>query len=112
MKTIIKLLGICALTIFALCINVNGKPIFHPLYSALSHITIPVQNATEAVVANAFHSGQDYSRKLFYNSVPKVRDSVKSRVSAPFRTSAAGEPKEVILVEEKEELDELIKSHH
>jgi len=109
MKTALKFAIASALTIFVLCMNVNGKPLFEPVYSILSHITIPIQNATGSMLSSAFTSTQDYSRRLFQNSVPKVRDAVKSRASAPVRK--AGEPSEVILVEEKEELDELIKTH-
>lgn len=109
MKTALQIAGICALTIFVLCMNVNGKPIFEPVYSVLSHLTIPFQNATGSLLSSAFDSTQDYSRRLFNNSVPKMRDAVKSRASAPVRNTGA--PSEEILVEEKEELDELIKSH-
>lgn len=109
MKTVFKIVGICALTIFVLCMNVNGKPIFEPVYSVLSHLTVPFQNASESLLSSALTSAQDYSRRLFNNSVPKMRDAVKSRASGPVRKSAA--PSEEILVEEKEELDELIKSH-
>ncbi len=111
MNALIKIVGICVVTVFVLCLNVKGKPLFEPVYKILSHISIPVQNATRSLFASALQSGQEYSRKLFHNSVPKVRDAVKSRASAPSRT-AGGEPKEEILVEEKEELDDLIKSHH
>lgn len=114
MKAVLKIIGICVVTIFVLCLNVNGKPLFEPIYTVLSHISIPVQNATESLFASAFQSGQDYSKKLFNNSVPKVRDAVKSRASAPSRVTGqvSGEPNEEILLEEKEELDNLIKSHH
>ncbi len=110
MKTVLQLAGICVLTIFLLCLNVNGKPVFEPVYSVLSHITIPFQDAAGSLFASAFDSTQEYSRKLFNNSVPKVKDSVKSRLAAPVR--AGSEPAEVIHVEEKEELNELIKNHH
>ncbi len=109
MKTALKIVAVCALTVFVLCLNVNGRPMFEPVYSVLSHITIPFQNVTGSVLASALTSTQDYSRRLFNNSVPKVRDAVKSRASGPVRKS--GEPSEEILVEEKVELDELIKSH-
>jgi hypothetical protein len=114
MISALKIFTIGALTIFILCLNFNGKPLFEPLYSVVSHISVPVQNATESLFEGALRSGQDYSKKIFNNSVPKVRDAVKSRVSAPIRISRSGhsEPKEVILSEEKEELDELIKGHH
>ena len=111
MKSLLKAVAVCFLTIFVLCLNVNGKPIFEPVYSVLSHMTVPFQNGTESLLASVFSSTQDYSRKLFNNSVPKVKDAVKSRAAAPVRKSG-GAPSEEILVEEKEELDELIKSHY
>ena len=110
MKTILKCVGVCSLTIFLLCLNVNGKPIFESVYSVLSHVTIPFQNVAESWVASAFESTQEYSRKIFQNSLPKVKDSVKSRLAAPARSS--GRPAEEILVEEKEQLADLIKHHH
>jgi hypothetical protein len=112
MKTILKIFGLCFLTVFGLCLNINGKPVFEPVYSALSHVTIPFQNATGSLLANAMKSTQEYSRKIFNNSVPKMKDAVKSRASAPTRNPTKGVPSEVIMVEEKEELDDLIKSHY
>ncbi len=112
MRTLLKIVGLCFLTVFALCLNVNGKPVFEPVYSVLSHLTIPFQNATGSLLSSAMNSTQEYSRKLFNNSVPKVRDAVKSRASAPSRSFVKGPPSEEIMVEEKEELDDLIKSHH
>lgn len=109
--TAIRIVAISFLTVFILCLNVNGKPIFQSVYSVLSHVTIPFQNATGSLFASAFDSTQNYTRKIFNNSVPKMKDAVKARAAAPVR-QASGEPKEVILVEEKEELDELIKSHY
>lgn len=112
MSTILKIFGLCFLTVFVLCLRVNGKPIFQPIYSVLSHITIPFQNMAGSLLSSAATSTQEYSQKIFNNSVPKMKDAVKSRVAAPLRNRSKGEPKEDILLEEKEELDELIKSHH
>ena len=112
MKTLLKIIGLCFLTVFVLCLNINGKPLFEPVYSVLSHVSIPFQNATASLLASAASSTQEYSRKLFNNSVPKVRDAVKSRAAAPSRDFVKGTPSEEIMVEEKEELDDLIKSHH
>lgn len=116
MISMIRIAVISTLTIFILCLNVNGKPIFYPIYSALSLITVPLQSATESILGSAFESGQDYTKRIFNNSVPKVRDAVKSRASAPARLSVnkktSGEPKEEILPDEREELDDLIKAHH
>ena len=112
MTTILKVIGICFLTVFVLCLNINGKPLFEPVYSVLSHLSIPFQNATGSLLSSAMTSTQEYSQKIFNNSVPKMKDAVKSRNSAPSRNVTKGEPSEVIMVEEKEELDDLIKSHH
>lgn len=109
MRTAFRIIAICSLTIFILCMNVNGKPIFEPVYSVLSHLTIPFQEKTESLISSALDSTQDYSRRIFNNSVPKMRDAVKSRSSAPVRKSS--KPDQEILIEDKEELDELIKSH-
>lgn len=106
-----KIFVVVGLTLFVLCLNVNGKPLFEPVYSALSHLVLPLQKMAGSVLGGAANATRDYSQRLFNNSVPKLKDAVKSRASAPKR-GAGGPPSETILVEEKEELDELIKSHH
>lgn len=111
MISLVKTLVVCFATVFVLCLTVNGKPIFDSVYSVLSHVTVPVQAAAMSVFSGAVDSTQEYSKKIFNNSVPKMKDAVKSRASAPKRTDA-GAPSEVIHVEEKEELDDLIKSHY
>lgn len=110
MKSLFKVLGISFATILVLSITIKRQTIFEHIYSVLSHATIPAQRVTENLFKDGMNSTQDYSKKLFSNSVPKVRDTVKSKVSAPVRKFSEA-PAETILKEEKEELDELIKSH-
>jgi hypothetical protein len=74
---------------------------------------VPAQQLTETAVKGAVESSRTYGEKIFQNSVPKVKDSVKSRKAAPDRrgTPPRGEPEETIHVEEKAELEQLIKTH-
>lgn len=69
-------------------------------------MTTVVQDAAEGVISSSYNSTSEYTRKLFDNSVPKVKDSVKARLAAPKK----GDPQENVTVEEKQKLDQLIKT--
>lgn len=110
MKIVLGLFGLFIATILFLSIEIKQRPIFGHIYNFIS----PATKAGQAAVERFFDSSVDrthhYSKKLFDNSVPRTRDSVKSRMSGVKK--GAGAPEEVITVEEKKELDQLIKSHH
>jgi hypothetical protein len=92
-----------------LSINIKQKPIFSYIYEVISPATKAAQNATEDFFSKSLSSTKTYSKKLFDNSVPKVRDSVKSKMSATQKT--VSEPLEKITDIDKRELDQLIKNH-
>lgn len=102
---------VCMMFFLVLSINIQDKPVFYHIYSVTSHVTVPVQKMVGTLFTKAADSTTAYSRKLFDNSVPKFKDAVKSKASAPSRKSAGGNPEEIIHVEEKKELDQLIKTH-
>jgi hypothetical protein len=110
MKTILGIFGIFIATVLLLAIEINGKPIFGHIYRVISPATQSAQEATENFFDRSVNKTQKYSRKLFDNSVPKVNDAVKSKMSGVKKS--VQEPLEKITPEEKAELDELIKSHH
>ena len=111
MFSFLRALIICSLFFCFLSITVNGTPIFNHIYSVTSHLSVPVQKLTNSVFSKAADSTTQYSKKLFDNSVPRLKDSVKSKSSAPARWSGGGEPEEVIRNAEKKELEDLIKKH-
>lgn len=97
--------GFCML----LSVTIREKPIFFYIYELISPSTRYVQNKTEDFLQMSFSSTQNYSRKIFENSVPKVKDSVRSKFAS--QKKATGEPEEKISIEEKNKLDQLIKNH-
>jgi len=111
MFSFLRALIICTLFFCFLSVTVNGTPIFNHIYTLTSHLSVPVQKLTTSVFSQAADSTTQYSKKLFDNSVPRLKDSVKSKSSAPSRWKAGGEPEEVIRNDEKKELEDLIKRH-
>ena len=109
MKTIFGIFGIFLATVLLLAIEVKGNPIFGHIYNVISPATQSAQEATENFFDRSVNKTQKYSRKLFDNSVPKVNDAVKSKMSGVRKS--VQEPLEKITPEEKAELDELIKTH-
>lgn len=108
-KNLLRVVGLIVLTVLTLSITVKDKSLFTYVYDVISPGTQYAQRKTEEFFKLSLSSTQAYSKKLFDNSVPKVRDSIKSRQSAIKKSVAA--PLENINEDEKEELDELIKSH-
>jgi hypothetical protein len=106
MKTAIRIFGIFIATILFLSIEIGGKPIFGHIYKVISPMTKSAQKVTEGFFDSSVDQTQDFSKKLFENSVPKVKDSVRSKMSG-----FQNQPLEDITGKEKQELDALIKSH-
>lgn len=79
------------------------------IYGVISPATSYVQKSTEDFFNRSVAGTQTYSKKLFDNSTPKFKDSVKSKLSGQLKKG--GEPEEKITREEKAELDQLIKNH-
>ena len=101
-----KLFGLFIALVLVLSINVKNKPIFAHIYGVISPATEAAQDSVENFFSNSFSSGSKVSKQLFDNSVPKVKDRISSKLSAP-----AGKPQEQIKKEEREELNDLIKDH-
>jgi hypothetical protein len=108
MKTIIKVFGIFVVTLLFLSIEIGSKPMFGHIYKLISPATKGTQKIAEGLLGSSVDKTQHFSKKLFENSAPKVRDSVKSRMSG---IKNSGKPLEEISVKDKKKLDELIKSN-
>lgn len=109
MHKALKISGLFAAFFVLLSISINDVPVFDHIYDVTSKVTIPVQELAVNLFSKAAQSTTAYSKKLFDNSVPRNRDSVKSKMAAPARVS--GPAQEHIQSDEKEELDDLIKNH-
>ncbi len=108
-KTTLSIFGLLVGFLLFMSITVNNKPMFSHVYEFISPATKYAQNKTEEFFEKSFQSTQTYSKKIFDNSVPKVKDSVKSKLAAQGKVGS--EPLEKIPIEDKEELDQLIKNH-
>jgi hypothetical protein len=108
MKTIFQTLGLSLLIVLFLSIQISNRTIFDHVYSVISPVTKASQRSVEHFLAESFSSTTDYSKKLFDNSVPKVKDSVKSKMSA---SKSSGEPEEILTNKDRSELNDLIKKH-
>ena len=111
MRTALKICGILVGFFLFLSITVNNKTIFNHVYNVTSPATKYAQNATENFFDRSVNSTEIYSKKLFDNSVPKVKDTVDSKLASTLKRAAAAAPEEKILESEKQELDQLIKNH-
>ena len=111
MKTILGIFGIFLATVLFLSIEIGNRPIFGHIYKVISPATKYTQKGVENLFGAGVDSTQRYSKKLFENSVPKVGDSVRSKMSATKKKNAAA-PLDDISKEDKQELDALIKSQN
>src|SRR3712207_677551 len=108
MKTLFKTAGLLLGFFLLLCITIKDKPLFTYIYDVISPGTKYAQEATEGFFSRSVSSTHTYSKKLFDNSVPKVRDTVKSKLSSNKKMVVI---EERISEEDKQELDQLIKNH-
>ena len=92
-----------------LTVEVNNRTIFSHVYKVISPATTYVQNSVEGFFSKTISGTKNYTKKIFDNSVPKLKDSVDSNMSS--RAKKGKEPLEKITREEKEELNQLIKTH-
>jgi hypothetical protein len=109
MKIALKIAGIFVGIVLLLCITIKERTLFGHIYSVIAPVTVATQEYAEDLFGHSVAATQRYTKKLFDNSVPKIKDSIQSRQSAPSRTP--GLPQEEIQPEDKSELDELIKTH-
>ena len=110
MKSAFKVLGLFTFFLLILSITFQGKTFFDHIYRVISPMTIAAQKATEDFFHRSVTGTKSYSKKIFDNSIPNLKDSVKSKLASPQQRSI-NEPNEVITTEEKEELNDLIKNH-
>ncbi len=108
MNNALKVIGLVVAITLVFSLRIGEKTVFGHIYSSISPATIAAQDTFEDLFSRGYHSTSTYSKKLFSNSIPKVKDSVSSGLSAVKKSTA---PAETILLEEKEKLDELIKTH-
>jgi hypothetical protein len=108
MKSSLHFFGIFLATTLFLAIELNNQTIFSHIYKVISPGTKSAQSAVENFFDNSIHSTRHYSKKIFDNSVPKVKDSVKSKMSGIIKSK--NEPLDEIEDRDKEQLDQLIKS--
>lgn len=111
MITALKICGILVGFFVFLSITIKNKPIFNYVYDVTSPATRYVQNLTGNFFNHSMNSTEEYSKKLFDNSVPKVKDTVDSKLASTLKRAAKAAPEEKILESEKRELDQLIKNH-
>ncbi len=102
----VKIFCLFIATILFLSINIKGDPIFAHIYGVISPATEAVQDSVEGFFSDSFSKSHKVSKQLFDNSVPKMKDKISSKLSAP-----AGKPQDEIRREEREQLDDLIKVH-
>ncbi len=108
MKIALRVVGVFVGIVLLLCITIKERTIFGHIYSVISPVTVATQEYAEDLFGHSVAATRRYSKKLFDNSVPKLKDSIKTGQAAPSRKP--GLPEEIIKEEEKEELDDLIKS--
>jgi hypothetical protein len=110
MKTAFRITGLFVIFVIFLSISVNGKTIFDHIYRLISPVTTAAQEATEDFFERSIKGTKSYSKKMFDNSVPNLKDSVKSKLASP-QGRLKSEPQEDITFQEREELNDLIKNH-
>jgi hypothetical protein len=109
MKTALRIFGIFVATLLFLSIEIGDKPIFGHIYKLISPATRDAQKLAESFFDSSVDQTNNYSKKLFENSSPRLRDSVKSKMSSI--KNHQGRPQEDLTVQDKNELDALIKSN-
>lgn len=107
MINFLKVLGLSLCLILVLSITIKRRTLFSYVYGVISPMTTTVQSATEQFLASSYKTTQDYTKRIFHNSLPRIQDTVKNNLSAPVRSSV--EPEEDITASEKQDLDSLIR---
>lgn len=110
MISLIRNLCLFVMFTFFLSITIDKKTLFTYVYQVISPITIAAQNSTQSVLSNTLEGAKGFSKKLFDNSLPRFKDSVKSKMSS-MQKKEAHSSSERITDDEREELKNLIKNH-
>jgi hypothetical protein len=109
LKKSLQISGTLTAFLLFLSITINDKPVFSYVYDLISPVTKYAQNHIQSFFNKSLDTSETYSKKIFANSVPHFNDSVRSKLASGKRT--AGAPLENIELEDKQELDQLIKNH-
>ncbi len=107
MKKVLQLCGIVVGVILVLSITVKTQTIFDHIYGVISPATMAAQDAVEKLLSKSMESTSIYTKKLFDNSVPKVKDSIQSKASSLKKSDA---PSENVTEEDQRQLDQLIRT--
>jgi len=107
MKMMLNTFAMFAATVFFLSIEISDRPIFDHIYNKISPVTQAMQDKAESFFDGTVDSTQKVTKKFFDNSTPKVKDSVKSKMSSVKKSI----PQEEVPARDKKKLDDLIKSH-
>jgi hypothetical protein len=102
-----KFLLFACLLIFALSWKYEGKTLFSYAYKYTSELSKPTQEVATEYYNKGLYSTRKISRDLFENSVPKIKDSVKSKLSSK---KISNEEKEEINEEDKKKLENLLEN--
>lgn len=109
MQKALKISGFILLVVLTLSITIKEKTLFSYIYNVISPATKFAQAGTEKLVGAGAAATKEFSKKLFENSVPKVKDSVKSKMAAPQKYQ---EPLETVDEKDQSKLDDLIKTYN
>lgn len=107
MKMIINTLAMFTATVLFLSIEISDRPVFDHIYKRISPATQAMQDKAEAFFNGTVDGTQKVTKKFFDNSTPKIKDSVKSKMSSVKK----GEMHEEVPARDKKKLDDLIKNH-
>jgi hypothetical protein len=110
MKSLLTSLGLLFGFLIILSITINDRTIFSYIYHQISPVTTQGQELVEGFLKRSIAGTKIYTKKIFDNSIPKIKDSVKSKMSSHQKIQDEVSS-EHITFEEKNELDDLIKNH-
>lgn len=110
MRSLLTSFSLLFFFLIFLSITVDDRPIFTYIYKSISPVTTAAQELVEGFFNRSIAGTKTYSRKIFDNSVPKIKDSVKSKLSSQLKNQD-NVFEEKITEEDRSELDALIKNH-
>ena len=103
-KFVLKFLITFTFCFVVLSFNVSNKPLFYHI----SEVTGPVGADIQDSISKSFQHTYSKSKKLFTNSVPQFKDSVKSKKSGINKKS---QKLEELKKDEIKKLDEIIRKN-
>jgi hypothetical protein len=106
----IKVLGLLFAFILFLSITIKERPVFSYIYEILSPISVPAQKHLSLILHDTMVSTQEFSRKLFNNSIPRAKDTVNSKLSSNKKFDVE-KNLDAASDEDRAQLEALIKNH-